>query len=191
MPESEGLGVVALFDRVYQTGEPYYQPELEGWFDFQGNGQPEQFFVNLSLHPLRNTQGEVDGVLDFSYNVTEQVRARQQVQQLNQDLSVLNDELRAANEELHANNADLLLSEQALLALTHELEARVGQRTQALHAKQQQLEQLFMQAPAPIVILKGPKYVYQLVVPAALPRPSAAGKTRARSVAGISWHTDR
>jgi PAS domain S-box-containing protein len=85
-PESEGLGVVALFDQVYQTGEPYYAPEMEGWFDFQGTGQPEQIFINLSLHPLRNAQGQVDGVLDFSHDVTEQVRARQQLQQLNQEL---------------------------------------------------------------------------------------------------------
>ncbi|MDU0368959.1 PAS domain-containing protein [Hymenobacter endophyticus] len=85
-PEASALGVVALFDRIYQTGEPYYSHEMEGWFDFQGNGQPEQVFLNLYLHPLRNAQGEIDGVLDFSYDVSEQVRARQQVQQLNQEL---------------------------------------------------------------------------------------------------------
>jgi signal transduction histidine kinase len=86
MPEASGLGVVALFDQVYQTGEPYYVQEMEGWFDFQGNGEPEQLFFNLSLHPLRNAQGHIDGVLDFSYSVTEQVRARRQVEQLNQEL---------------------------------------------------------------------------------------------------------
>lgn len=86
MPESVGLGVVALFDQVYQTGEPYYGHELEGWFDFGGTGKPEQLFFELSLHPLRNAQGEIDGVLDFSYDVTEQVLARRQVEQLNQEL---------------------------------------------------------------------------------------------------------
>jgi PAS domain-containing protein len=86
IPEAEGLGVVALFDQVYQTGEPFYTREMEGWFDFKGNGEPEQVFLNLSLHPLRNAQGQVDGVLDFSYNVTEQVRARRQLEQLNQEL---------------------------------------------------------------------------------------------------------
>jgi hypothetical protein len=38
---------VALFDRVYQTGEPYYRHELEGWFDFRGTGEPEHVFLNL------------------------------------------------------------------------------------------------------------------------------------------------
>ncbi|OUJ69181.1 PAS domain-containing sensor histidine kinase [Hymenobacter crusticola] len=86
IPESEGLGVAALFDQVYQTGEPHYLPEMEGWFDFHGTGQPEQVFVKLSLHPLRNAQGQVDGILDFSYNITEQVLARRQLEQLNQEL---------------------------------------------------------------------------------------------------------
>jgi signal transduction histidine kinase len=84
--EAEALGVVASFDHVYHTGEPFYAHEMEGWFDFQGNGEPEQVFLNIPLHPLRNAQYEVDGVLDFSYNVTGQVGARRQLEQLNQDL---------------------------------------------------------------------------------------------------------
>jgi len=76
-PESVELGVVALFDQVYRTGEPVYLREMEGWFDFHGNGQPVQVFLNISLHPLRNVQGHLDGVMDFTYDVSQQVRARQ------------------------------------------------------------------------------------------------------------------
>ncbi len=86
MPEANALGVVALFDRVYQTGEPFYGHEMEGDFDLDGTGVPEHLFFNLYLHPLRNAQGEVDGVLDFSYDVSEQVLVRRQLQQLNQEL---------------------------------------------------------------------------------------------------------
>ena len=85
-PEAVELGVVAFFDQVYRTGEPLYLREMEGWFDFHGNGQPVQVFLNISLHPLRDVQGHIDGVLDFTYDVTEQVRARRQVEQLNQEL---------------------------------------------------------------------------------------------------------
>jgi signal transduction histidine kinase len=118
MPESVGLGVTALFDQVYQTGEPYYLPELEGWFDFDGTGRPEQIFVNLVLHPLRDTEGRIDGVLDFSYDITEQVRARRQVEQLNKELetrvaertrqlTTSNAALTASNDRLTRTNADL------------------------------------------------------------------------------------
>jgi len=87
LPESEEQGVLAVMDRVYQTGEPQYLPELEVWLDFSGTGQDRrQLFLNLYFHPLHNAQGEVEGLVDFSYDVTEQVRARQQVEQLNQEL---------------------------------------------------------------------------------------------------------
>ncbi|UPL50235.1 PAS domain-containing sensor histidine kinase [Hymenobacter sublimis] len=86
LPEAEAQGVLAVMDRVYQTGEASYQQELEVWLDFNGSGQPQQLFLNLFFHPLRDTQGRVDGLLDFSYDVTEQVQARRQVEQLNQGL---------------------------------------------------------------------------------------------------------
>ena len=136
-PESEGLGVAALFDRVYQTGEPVYLPELEGWFDFQGTGEPEQVFLNLSLHPLHDAQGRLSGVLDFSYNITEQVRARRQVEQLNQELDA------------------------RVQARTREAEtARAEAERQRRH-----WYDLFMRAPASICIFDGPQWVYAFVNP--------------------------
>ncbi|RZK62227.1 MAG: PAS domain S-box protein, partial [Hymenobacter sp.] len=136
-PESVELGVVALFDQVYQTGEPVYLREIEGWFDFHGDGQPVQVFLNISLHPLRNVQGHLDGVLDFTYDVSEQVRARQQVEQLNQEL------------------------ETRVLARTHEVEAARA----TTERQRRQWEELFRTAPAGICIFDGPEWVYQFVNP--------------------------
>jgi signal transduction histidine kinase len=132
-PEATELGVVALFDRVYQTGEPYHVQELEGWFDFQGTGEPEQVFLNLSLHPLRNAQDCIDGVLDFSYDVTEQVRTRLQVEQLNQELearvqqrtqelAASNDELQESNRQLRRTNVDL---DTFVYTASHDLKAPI------------------------------------------------------------------
>ena len=87
LPEIAEQGVLALLDSVYQTGEPSYQQELEVWLDFTGTGQPpQQLFLNAYFHPLRDAQGRVEGILDFSYNVTEQVLARRKAEQLNQEL---------------------------------------------------------------------------------------------------------
>jgi signal transduction histidine kinase len=132
-PEAEGLGVVALFDQVYQTGEPVYLREMEGWFDFHSNGQPVQVFLNISLHPLRNVQGHLDGVLDFTYDVTEQVRARRQVEQLNQELearvqqrthelATSNDELQESNRQLTRTNVDL---DTFVYTASHDLKAPI------------------------------------------------------------------
>ena len=134
MPESVGLGVAALFDQVYQTGQPVYLPELEGWFDFDGTGRPEQIFVNLVLHPLRDTEGRIDGVLDFSYNITEQVRARRQVEQLNKELearvqertrqlTTSNAALTTSNDRLTRTNADL---DTFVYTAAHDLRAPVN-----------------------------------------------------------------
>ena len=132
-PEAEELGVLALFDQVYRTGEPVYLREMEGWFDFHGNGQPVQVFLNISLHPLRHVQGHLDGVLDFTYNVSEQVRARRQVEQLNQELEARvqqrtqeletsNDELQESNRQLTRTNVDL---DTFVYTASHDLKAPI------------------------------------------------------------------
>jgi PAS domain-containing protein len=139
-PEATELGVVALFDRVYQTGEPFSLPELEGWFDFRGTGEPEQVFLNLYLHPLHNAQGEVNGVLDFSYNITEQVRARQQIEQLNQELE-----------------ARVQQRTQQALALQADLLAAAQQQAQA----RETFYQVLAQTPAAICIQRGPTHRYE------------------------------
>ncbi|MBC6698863.1 sensor histidine kinase [Hymenobacter puniceus] len=125
-PESVELGVVALFDQVYRTGEPVYLREMEGWFDFHGNGQPVQVFLNISLHPLRDVQGHIDGVMDFTYDVSEQVRARQQVEHLNQALETRvqerTQELRESNAHLQRTNADL---DTFVYTASHDLKAPI------------------------------------------------------------------
>ena len=98
LPEVGEQGIFALLDRVYQTGESFFNPEVEAWVDFTGTGRPEQVFLNLLFHALRDAQGNIDGVLDFSYDVTEQVRARQQVEQLNQELEA---RVQARTQQVH------------------------------------------------------------------------------------------
>ncbi|WP_170934876.1 PAS domain-containing protein [Hymenobacter gelipurpurascens] len=86
LPGVAKQGIFALMDRVYQTGESFANPEVEAWVDFAGTGHPQQVYLNLSFHALRDGQGCIDGLLDFSTDVTEQVRARRQLEQLNQEL---------------------------------------------------------------------------------------------------------
>ncbi|UOQ74108.1 PAS domain-containing sensor histidine kinase [Hymenobacter cellulosilyticus] len=137
IPEAVELGVVALFDQVYRTGEPVYLWEMEGWFDFHGNGQPVQVFLNISLHPLRDVQGHIDGVMDFTYDVSEQVRARRQVEELNQEL-----ENRVQERTQDAE---------------HSRAVAVEQRNRLLR--------LFSQAPAEINLFQGPDHIWTLVHP--------------------------
>jgi two-component system, sensor histidine kinase len=138
LPELVGQQHLAILDRVYQTGDPYYGHELETWVDFGNTGRLEKCYFNVFFQAIRNTQGQIDGLLNFSFDVTEQVVARQQVQLLNEEL------------------------EFRVLERTQEV-----QRAQAeAEWQKQRLERLFMQAPAAICILKSPDLVFELVNPA-------------------------
>jgi PAS domain S-box-containing protein len=86
LPELVGQPHLALLNEVYHTGQPYYGTELETWVDFTGAGQPQCRYFNVFFQALRDANGLVDSVLNFAYDVTEQVEARQQLVQLNQEL---------------------------------------------------------------------------------------------------------
>ncbi|GGG38941.1 sensor histidine kinase [Hymenobacter glacieicola] len=118
IPEIAGQGFYELFDRVYQTGEPFYEAEAEAWADYDGTGDLQCRYYRTSFEPIRNAQGEVVEVLNFAVDITAQVEARRQVEQLNQqlearvqarteELAALNEELQASNEELNESNRQL------------------------------------------------------------------------------------
>ncbi|QKG58448.1 PAS domain-containing protein [Hymenobacter sp. BRD128] len=173
LPEAAAQGLLAAFDRVHQTGEPFYSPEQPLELDLHGTGQREQFYYNFFLLALRDAQGNIDGLLDFSFDVTEQVRARQLIEEKERQTNSLNAELQAANAKILANNAELERTQRLLRQLTEELEARVLERTQALHHAQvateqerEQLYQVFEQSPVAIAIMRGPNLRVELANPA-------------------------
>ena len=49
-------------------------------------GQLEQGYFNLTYRPQRDEQGHIMGIITSAYEITEQVRARQQIEQFNQEL---------------------------------------------------------------------------------------------------------
>ena len=152
LPETAEQGILTLLDRVYQTGEPYHAEAAEVWFDFARTGQRQQVFLDLFFHPLRDAQGAVVGVLDFSYDVTEQVRARQALDQAAGQLRQLNDELEERVE----------VRTQALRA--HADEARRAR----LDAEQQRasLVRFLSQTQAAICVLRGPVHMLDYCNPA-------------------------
>ncbi|PJJ60967.1 PAS domain-containing protein [Hymenobacter chitinivorans] len=76
LPETVDSGVVALLDRVYQTGETYYGEELP-LLIAQPEGPPQQMYFTFTYQALREND-QIVGISTFAYNVAEQVLARQQ-----------------------------------------------------------------------------------------------------------------
>jgi PAS domain S-box-containing protein len=140
VPELLGQGILEKLDHVYQTGEAHYDLEQETWVDITDSGQPERRFYNVLFHPLRDAQDRVDGLLNFAYDVTDQVLARQQVEHLNQELEA---RVQQRTQQTLALQADLLAAAQ-----------RQAQARETFY-------QVFEQTPAAICIQRGPAHRYE------------------------------
>lgn len=101
IPELASQGLREVLDEVRRTGVPFvaqsrpvrlahHRPGQTGYFDFV-------------YQPLRRSLGDA-AVVCVATEVTEQVLARERVQDLNEELSVINEELQATNEELNETN---------------------------------------------------------------------------------------
>ncbi|OKH37321.1 hypothetical protein NIES2119_13800 [[Phormidium ambiguum] IAM M-71] len=85
-PETEGQGYFEIQDRVYQTGQVIRGEEFLSHWDTNGDGNLTEGFFNLVFLPLRNIEGRIDSVLIHGIEVTAQVKARQQVEALLEQL---------------------------------------------------------------------------------------------------------
>ncbi|HYH15236.1 MAG TPA: PAS domain-containing protein [Flavisolibacter sp.] len=80
LPSLEGQGFFELVDRVYKTGEPFNGKELPISVVLE-DGTSVGGYINLNYQALRDELGEIDGVISFSYDVTEMVLARKKAQE--------------------------------------------------------------------------------------------------------------
>ena len=76
--ESAGQGYEELLTAVMKTGKPFAGNELPVML--RRNGQPNLRYINLSYAPLREIDGQNTGVTISGFDVTEQVIARQRVE---------------------------------------------------------------------------------------------------------------
>lgn len=163
LPEITGQGFDDLLNEVMATGTPYVAKEMHS--TIVRNGQPESVYWNFVYLPLREDDGTITGAMVVATEVSEQVQARQQIQQLN-------DQLAAVNRALHESNAELLANQEEVLQVQQLLEGRVAERTSQLEtaladaeqhraavAQQQRLlSQILGQVPASIATLTGPEH---------------------------------
>jgi PAS domain S-box-containing protein len=161
LPEIAGQGFDQLLDQVRTTGEPYRGYSVPS--HIQRNGQLETVYWDFVYVPMYEADGTAYGVLTVAMEVTEQVLARQLLEEKERQTTLLNEELQAANEEIRANNQVLTSVQLALRQLNEKLEARVAERTEQLRAQQAQFQYIFEQAPVAICVFRGAAYVIELV----------------------------
>lgn len=131
IPELYGQPVLAQLYHTYQTGEEWTGIEVP--VVLIKEGIPQQRYYNLNYRPLKD-KGRIIGLLQSAIEVTEQVKARQNIQQ-----SL--DEQKKLNEKLIINNDKL---------------AELQKNIQESESK---LDQIITLLPTPIVVLKGPHQI--------------------------------
>jgi PAS domain S-box-containing protein len=75
-----------VLNRVLDTGEAFVASEFHTSYDQDGDGVPEEHWFNLIYHPLHEGDGSVAGIIGVGNEVTDQVRAREELERVNREL---------------------------------------------------------------------------------------------------------
>ena len=130
LPEAAGQGFEELLDGVLATGVPYVARELPSTLD--RHGQRDTVYWNFVYQPLRAADNQITGITVIATDATEQVLARQHLEQLAEQLTgdhatlqlvhadtqLANAALRESNRQLAQANADL---DNFVYAASHDL----------------------------------------------------------------------
>jgi PAS domain S-box-containing protein len=107
LPDASGQGYEELLTGVLQSGQPLVLHEVPMRLSRAHTGLPEVGYYSLIFKPLRDEHGLATRIAVMWTEATDQVLARQQVQQLNDELTATNRELHESNARLTRTNADL------------------------------------------------------------------------------------
>lgn len=85
LPEIKGQPFMEILKEVYRTGETYYGRAMPA--EIMVDGKLSTFYFEFTYTPIRDSQGEIYGVMDIAIDVTHQVTASQKLEQTRQALS--------------------------------------------------------------------------------------------------------
>lgn len=91
LPEVKGQGFEEILSEVYATGIPYEAREVPATLRHRGKLVPG--FYNFVYQPLRTINQQVTGIIQICSEVTEQVLARQKVEEGERQLRLITDSL--------------------------------------------------------------------------------------------------
>jgi signal transduction histidine kinase len=107
MPDTAGQGFEQILADVLTTRQPFTITEAPVRLARAHKGLPTQAFVNFIFQALPDATGQPVGLIASGIEVTEQVLARQQIEQSRRQVEALNQELAASNEQLQELNRQL------------------------------------------------------------------------------------
>lgn len=98
LPELEGQPFLPILNEVYTSGKPYYGNEVLA--QLVHGERLKELFLNFVYQPIKNTDAQISDILVVALDVTAQVSARKEIQQINEKLLATNEELAATNKAL-------------------------------------------------------------------------------------------
>ncbi|MFC6996863.1 CHASE domain-containing protein [Rufibacter roseus] len=99
-PESQREQYAAVIQQIKETREPFIGKEVPVYFD-ESEGEREKVrYFNIVYEPIIDDRGEVESVLTFAVEVTEQVQSREKLSHINEELNRKNKELLRINNDL-------------------------------------------------------------------------------------------
>lgn len=108
-PELKDQGFIDILDEVYQRGKPFVAKEMKAVIEIAGEKQ--EFYSNVSYTPIKSQDGTIEGILAFSYDVSELVKAREAAEamseRLKQSYEDLEIKVKFRNLELEKENRSL------------------------------------------------------------------------------------
>ena len=130
LPELASHAVWRTFYEVYHTGRTHQERAILIPIARHDGAPLEDAYFDYIQQARFNHRGEIDGVLVFAFEVTEQVMARQQLARVNEELlaanaqaSAHNQELAQANRQLQRTNSDL---DNFVYAASHDLKQPIN-----------------------------------------------------------------
>lgn len=122
LPEVRGQGFKELLDQVLETGEPWVGHETPALLQRQPGAAPEVRYLDVIFQAQVEADGTRTGVIAHGSDVTEQVRARREVERLLADSEAAREALDQANAQLQEQGLELELMNQQLHDTAAELE---------------------------------------------------------------------
>ena len=117
VPELRGQGFEQLLDGVVATGEPYIGREVPIWLSKSSGSQPEERFFDFVYLPLVEADStgarQRVGVIAHGNDITEQVRARREVERLLGESERAHADAEAARRDAEAARAEAEVARRA------------------------------------------------------------------------------
>jgi len=85
VPELKGQPFMEILREVYRTGETYYGRAMPA--ELMVDGELSTYYFEFTYTPIRDSKGEIYGIMDIAIDVTHQVTASKKLEQTRQALS--------------------------------------------------------------------------------------------------------